>query len=56
MELFKAHELMAVVIGNENYDWDALEQNAQYKDGYSSGDQVVIIILMNLSANLFSIN
>lgn len=41
MELFKAHELMAVVIGNENYDWNALEQNAQYKDGYSSGDQTV---------------
>lgn len=42
MELFRSHELMAVVVGNENYDWDALEQYAQYKDGYTSSDQTVI--------------
>lgn len=41
MELFYSHELMAVVIGNENYDWDALEQNAEYKEGYKSSDQTV---------------
>lgn len=41
MELFRSHELMAVVIGNEDYDWDALEQNAEYKDGYKSSDQTV---------------
>lgn len=41
MQLFRAHELMAVVIGNEDYDWDVLEQTAQYKGGYSTSDQTV---------------
>lgn len=41
MELFRAHELMALVIGNENYDWDAFEQSAKYKQGYTSGDPTV---------------
>lgn len=31
LELFKAHELMEVVIGNEDYDWDAFESEAEYK-------------------------
>lgn len=39
LELFKAHELMEVVIGNEEYDWHAFEAEAEYKNGYSSGDQ-----------------
>lgn len=38
LKLFKPHELMAVVIGNEEYDWDQFEQEAEYKNGYSSGD------------------
>lgn len=33
LELFKAHELMEVVIGNEDYDWDAFESEAEYKGG-----------------------
>lgn len=41
LELFKSHELMAVVIGNENYDWEALESEAEYKNGYTSGDPTV---------------
>lgn len=41
MELFRAHELMALVIGNEDYDWDAFEQSAKYKGGYTSGDPTV---------------
>lgn len=41
MELFRAHELMALVIGNENYDWDAFEHSAEYKNGYTSGDPTV---------------
>lgn len=44
MQLFKAQELMAVVVGNEDYDWEALEGNAEYKGGYSSGDQTVNIL------------
>lgn len=42
MELFRSHELMAVVVGNEDYNWDALEQYAEYKGGYASGDQTVM--------------
>lgn len=41
MELFRAHELMALVIGNEDYDWEAFEQSAKYKGGYTSGDATV---------------
>lgn len=42
MELFEPHELMAVVIGNEDYDWHVLEECSQYKNGYTSGDKTVI--------------
>lgn len=41
MELFWSHELMSVVIGNEDYDWHVLESEAEYKNGYTSGDQTV---------------
>lgn len=41
LKLFKAHELMAVVIGNEEYDWHVLEENAEYKNGYKSSDPTV---------------
>ena len=41
MKLFKAHELMSVVVGNEEYDWNVLEENAEYKNGYTCGDQTV---------------
>lgn len=41
LQLFKPHELMDVIVGNENYDWHALETEANYKNGYTSGDQVV---------------
>ena len=36
MELFHPHELMALVVGNENYDWNELEAHAEYKSGYSA--------------------
>lgn len=51
MELFKPHELMAVVVGNEDYDWRALEAEAQYKNGYSSSDQTVRFILEKILLN-----
>ncbi|XP_044727132.1 probable E3 ubiquitin-protein ligase HERC4 isoform X2 [Chrysoperla carnea] len=41
LQLFHSHELMSVVVGNEDYDWDALEENAQYKDGYTASDQPI---------------
>ncbi|KAG8311112.1 putative E3 ubiquitin-protein ligase herc4 [Homalodisca vitripennis] len=41
LQLFHAHELMAVVVGNENYDWEILENNTIYKGGYSSSDPTI---------------
>lgn len=41
LQLFHSHELMAVVVGNENYDWHALEEAAEYKNGYKSSDQTI---------------
>lgn len=41
MALFEPHELMAVVIGNEDYDWHILEERSKYKNGYTSGDKTV---------------
>lgn len=41
LQLFHSHELMAVVVGNENYDWDALEEVAEYKNGYTSSDKTI---------------
>ncbi|XP_052894618.1 probable E3 ubiquitin-protein ligase HERC4 [Anopheles moucheti] len=41
LKLFKAYELMAVVVGNEEYDWVALEENAKYKNGYKRSDQTI---------------
>lgn len=42
LKLFHSHELMSVVVGNEDYDWDQLESNAQYKNGYTSSDKPII--------------
>ncbi|CAH0729413.1 unnamed protein product, partial [Brenthis ino] len=41
IKLFRSHELMSVVIGNEEYDWEVFESNCEYKDGYSSSDPQV---------------
>ncbi|CAH0559582.1 unnamed protein product [Brassicogethes aeneus] len=41
LQLFHSQELMAVVVGNENYDWHALEEVAEYKNGYTSSDQTI---------------
>ncbi|XP_063931720.1 probable E3 ubiquitin-protein ligase HERC4 isoform X2 [Zophobas morio] len=41
LQLFHSHELMAVVVGNENYDWHALEEVAEYKNGYTSSDKTI---------------
>lgn len=42
MELFEPHELMAVVVGNEDYDWHVLEEESVYNNGYTSGDPTVM--------------
>ncbi|XP_049804341.1 probable E3 ubiquitin-protein ligase HERC4 isoform X1 [Schistocerca nitens] len=41
LKLFHSHELMAVIIGNENYDWEELQRNAQYKNGYTESDETI---------------
>ncbi|XP_034829545.1 probable E3 ubiquitin-protein ligase HERC4 isoform X1 [Maniola hyperantus] len=38
IKLFRSHELMSVVIGNEDYDWDLFESNCEYKNGYTASD------------------
>lgn len=41
LELFHSHELMTLVVGNENYDWEEFERNAEYKNGYTKNDQTI---------------
>ena len=41
LQLFHPQELMALVVGNENYDWNLLEELCQYKEGYSKDDEVI---------------
>lgn len=41
LQLFHPQELMALVVGNENYDWNMLEELCQYKEGYSKDDEVI---------------
>lgn len=41
MKLFKPHELMAVIVGNEDYNWEEFEQNTEYKNGYVANDATI---------------
>lgn len=41
--MFQANELRDVLVGNENYDWDVFESNAEYRYGYSSTHPIVSI-------------
>lgn len=41
LELFHSHELMTLVVGNENYDWEEFERNAEYKNGYTKNDHTI---------------
>ncbi|XP_028027224.1 probable E3 ubiquitin-protein ligase HERC4 isoform X3 [Bombyx mandarina] len=41
IKLFRSHELMSVVIGNEEYDWEMFQNNCEYKNGYSETDQQI---------------
>lgn len=41
IKLFRSNELMSVVIGNEEYDWDLFESNCEYKNGYTATDQQI---------------
>ncbi|KAG8232703.1 hypothetical protein J437_LFUL014721 [Ladona fulva] len=41
LKLFQAQELMAAIVGNEDYDWDELERETEYKNGYSSSHPTI---------------
>lgn len=43
LELFHSYELMAVVVGNEDYDWEELEKNAAYKEGYTKDNPTIVL-------------
>jgi E3 ubiquitin-protein ligase HERC4 len=43
LQLFHSRELMLLLIGNENYDWEEFEKNAIYKHVYSKEDPTIIL-------------
>ncbi|XP_037686168.1 E3 ISG15--protein ligase HERC5 isoform X2 [Choloepus didactylus] len=43
IELFHPEELKEVIIGSTDYDWEAFEKNACYKDGYNSSHPTIIM-------------
>ncbi|KAK6494153.1 putative E3 ubiquitin-protein ligase HERC3 isoform X1 [Huso huso] len=43
LSLFQPSELMAMVVGNNNYNWDEMEKNAVYKGEYSASHPTVKI-------------
>lgn len=44
LQLFHSQELMAMVVGNENYDWEELERNAEYKDDFSKDHPTIRLL------------
>lgn len=41
MGLFRPEELELLICGNPQLDFDALEENSKYEDGYTRDDPVV---------------
>ncbi|TRY88331.1 hypothetical protein DNTS_018819 [Danionella cerebrum] len=41
LSLFQPSELMAMVVGNNNYNWDEMEENASYKGEFSASHPTV---------------
>uniref|UniRef100_A0AAY4AKA8 HECT domain-containing protein n=1 Tax=Denticeps clupeoides TaxID=299321 RepID=A0AAY4AKA8_9TELE len=41
LQLFQPSELMAMVVGNNNYNWEEMEKNAVYKGEYSASHPTV---------------
>lgn len=41
MSLFRPEELELLICGNPQLDFDALEENSKYEDGYERDDAVV---------------
>ncbi|XP_039273158.2 putative E3 ubiquitin-protein ligase HERC4 [Styela clava] len=42
MNLFRPEELMEMVVGNQNYNWEELQKKTQYKGEYYHNHQVII--------------
>ncbi|KPP69995.1 hypothetical protein Z043_111209 [Scleropages formosus] len=42
VELFQPQELMELMVGNENYEWDKFRQNTIYEDEYHAGHPNII--------------
>ena len=42
LQLFHPQELMALVVGNENYDWKVMEEKCTYKEGYDADHPTII--------------
>eukprot|EP00092_Neocalanus_flemingeri_P033110 GFUD01036005.1.p1 GENE.GFUD01036005.1~~GFUD01036005.1.p1 ORF type:complete len:1046 (+),score=311.60 GFUD01036005.1:157-3294(+) len=42
LQLFHPQELMALVVGNENYDWELLEELCEYKEGYTKDHETIV--------------
>lgn len=42
LQLFHPQELMALVVGNENYDWKVMEEKCTYKEGYDSEHPTIV--------------
>jgi len=43
LQLFHSHELMSLLIGNENYDWEELEKNAAYRNDYCKMNETIVL-------------
>jgi len=41
LRLFQSHELMDLVVGNENYNWYELQEMAEYKNGFSADHHTI---------------
>ncbi|VDK49531.1 unnamed protein product, partial [Gongylonema pulchrum] len=42
LRFFQPQELMEMVVGNENYDWDVFRQNTVYKGTYYSQHEAIL--------------
>ncbi|KAK0425501.1 hypothetical protein QR680_009238 [Steinernema hermaphroditum] len=41
LDFFQPHELMELMVGNENYDWDVFKKNTDYKGEYHAGHNAI---------------
>lgn len=41
--ILKYYYFFFFILGNENYDWEELQRNAKYKNGYTPEDETIKI-------------